>query len=230
MGSDAAAATTSAAEAIERTALQPLARRGPRCVASRAPTPSNSTGSRRRGSRAPSCARAQVEAERRSMRLADGNDALAIALAAELGDRLRLSCPRAARPGRARTSRSWSPATSERYRPRRPGAPAAASALTLVPALRERASYARLVFGSREQAARAARRSRSARSRAGARGRLLDVDGERRRRRARDDRVLVRRWRARPTRPWRSPPVRERWRAAVAGAAARARADRRAPC
>jgi monoamine oxidase len=90
--------------------------------------------------------RAGDGAEEPSTRLAAGNDALAVALAAELGERVRLGCPVGDlrdEPGGIAVA---APGVSERFDravlalPLPPG-------LALLPALRERSSYARLVFG-----------------------------------------------------------------------------------
>ena len=81
-----------------------------------------------------------------SSRLAAGNDALAKALAAELGDRMRLGCPvQRLRPGRDGVA-LVTPGLASDYE-RAVLAVPLPLALELLPALRERTSYARLQWG-----------------------------------------------------------------------------------
>ena len=132
-----------------------------------------------------------------SARLAGGNDALAKALAAELGDRVRLGCAiRELRRGRGCGRASAADGVDERF-DRAVLAVPLPLALALLPALRERAELRAPVVRRRRQAARAARRARRARRGAGARGGVLDVDRERRGGRAGDVRLGVRGRRAR---------------------------------
>jgi monoamine oxidase len=140
-----AAAHTSAAEALERTPLEPLARQallrrleGTYTVAlDRVSASWLSSAELRAG---------EGEREEPSMRLAHGNDALAIALADELGDRLRLTCPASLPPGSGEGVQVAAAGASELY-DRAVLAVPLPLALKLLPALRERSSYARLVWG-----------------------------------------------------------------------------------
>ena len=124
--------------------------------------------------------------EQPSARLAGGNDALAEGAG---GGARRARAPRLPVDPRA------APATAVAHRrggrrralrPRRARRAAAARARRCCRRCASAASYARLQWGVRRQAARAARRAGRARRGAGPRGGVLDVDGERRSRRPGD--------------------------------------------
>jgi monoamine oxidase len=142
----AAAGQTSAAEALERASLDPLARRallrrleGTYAVAlDRVSAAWLSSAELRAG---------EASDSRPSARLAAGNDALAKALARQLGNRVRVSCAvRELREEHGALTLRADDGVSERYERAVLAAPLPL-ALALVPALRARASYARLVFG-----------------------------------------------------------------------------------
>ena len=118
LGTDAAAAT-SAAEALARTPLEPLARRASRRRLEGTYTVELDRVSATWLSSAEQRAAGAAEA---SARLADGNDALAKAMASELGERVRLGCadPRA-QPGRGLRSRRTRSPASGRHRRAAPG-------------------------------------------------------------------------------------------------------------
>ena len=140
-----AAGSASAAEVLERTPLEPLAR-----LALLRRLEGTYTVELDRVS-ASWLASAELRAgeavdEEPSARLAGGNDALARALAAELGERLRLGCP-VGPPGQAGDAVEIAAAgVGERYE-RAVLAVPLPQALALVPALGERPAYARLVWG-----------------------------------------------------------------------------------
>ena len=144
-GLGSAAADTSAAEALERTPLEPLAR-----LALLRRLEGTYTVELDRVS-ASWLASAELRAgesgvDEPSTRLAAGNDALARALAAELGERLRLGCPVGPPSQVAAGVEIAAAGTNERFE-RAVLAVPLPLALTLVPALRERRAYARLVWG-----------------------------------------------------------------------------------
>ena len=140
-----AAGSASAAEVLERTPLGPLAR-----LALLRRLEGTYTVELDRVS-ASWLASAELRAgeavdEEPSARLAGGNDALARALAAELGERLRLGCP-VGPPGQAGDAVEIAAAgVGERYE-RAVLAVPLPQAVALVPALGERPAYARLVWG-----------------------------------------------------------------------------------
>jgi monoamine oxidase len=142
----AESAGLSAAEVIGRTPLQPLARTA--LVQRLEGTYTVDLGLVSASWLAGAQIRAGASAhEERSARLAGGNDSLARALASELDGRLRLGCPLHALSEAAGTvTVRAGDLEAERF-DRAVLALPLPSALDLVPALRERASYARLLFG-----------------------------------------------------------------------------------
>ena len=141
-----AAADISAAEALARTPLEPLAR-----LALLRRLEGTYTVELDRVS-ASWLASAELRAgesggDEPSTRLAAGNDALARALAAELGERLRLGCPIGPPRQEGGAVEITAAGASEHYE-RAVLALPLPLALGLVPALRDRPGYARLVWGS----------------------------------------------------------------------------------
>jgi monoamine oxidase len=136
----------SAAEVIDRTPLQPLARTA--LVQRLEGTYTVDLGLVSASWLATAELRAGASAhEQRSARLAGGNDALARALASELDGRLRLGCPLHVLSEEAGTvTVRAGDLETERF-DRAVLALPLPPALDLVPALGERASYARLLFG-----------------------------------------------------------------------------------
>jgi monoamine oxidase len=140
-----AAADTSAAEALERTPLEPLARlallrrlEGTYTVELDRVSASWLASAELRAG--------ESDVDEPSTRLAAGNGALARALATELGERLRLGCP-VGPPSQVGAGVEIAAAgTNERFE-RAVLAVPLPLALTLVPALRDRRAYARLVWG-----------------------------------------------------------------------------------
>jgi monoamine oxidase len=140
-----AASETSAAEALAIAPLEPLARRalvrrleGTYAVELHRVSASwLSSAELRTG---------EAADDEPSARLAGGNDVLALALAAELGDRVRLSAPVSLPDPGGDAVQVACAGAGERY-DRAVLAVPLPLALALVPALRERPSYARLVWG-----------------------------------------------------------------------------------
>jgi monoamine oxidase len=144
LGADAAA--ISAAAALERTALAPLAR-----LALTRRLEGTYTVELDRVS-ASWLASAEVRAARssaavRSSRLTDGNDALAKALAAELGERVRLGCAVADLRNDESGVRLVTSGVRERYERVVLAVPLPVALYRLLPALRERRGYERLQWG-----------------------------------------------------------------------------------
>ena len=131
LGTDAAASTT-AAEALARTPLEPLARRALRRRLEGTYTVGLDRVSAAWLSSAEQRAAGTAEA---SARLADGNDALAKAMASELGERVRLGC----------AIRELSQV--EDFDRVVLAVPLPVAIGGLLPALRERGSYGRLQWG-----------------------------------------------------------------------------------
>ena len=140
-----AAAETSAAEALAVVPLEPLARR----ALTRRLEGTYTVELERVSAAWLSSAELRASEggdDMPSARLAGGNDALALVLAGELGDRVRLAAPAGPPQSGEHGVRIASSGSCEPY-DRAVLAVPLPLALTLVPALRERSSYERLVWG-----------------------------------------------------------------------------------
>jgi monoamine oxidase len=142
----AEASGTSAAEALARTALDRVARRALECrLAGTFTVPLDDVS-------ATWLATAEVRAEGAgaelpSSRLAAGNDALATAMARELGDRVRVGCPVASLQLTGDGVTLVVPGGRQRYERAVLAVPLPLVLYDLLPALAERACYRRLQWG-----------------------------------------------------------------------------------
>ena len=172
LGTDAAAATT-AAEALARTPLEPLARRALRRRLE-GTSRWGSTACRRPGSRAPSSggrhSRGFRTPGRRQRRPGEG-------------DGLGAGRARAARLCTLQHDARRAP-SGRGLRSRRAGSPASGRHRPAAPVLRERGSYGRLQWGVAAKLHVPLAEPAAPRAVQGARGRVLDVDGRRGRRRS----------------------------------------------